>query len=43
MLHFTRMTMHNFGPYKGNQVIDFTDNSGVTIFGEIMVEVRQHF
>lgn len=32
MLHFTRMTMHNFGPYKGNQVIDFTDNSGVTIF-----------
>lgn len=32
MLHFKKMTLHNFGPYKGEQVIDFTDQSGVTIF-----------
>ena len=32
MLHFRRMTLEDFGPYKGVQVIDFTDKSGVTIF-----------
>lgn len=32
MLHFDRMKLQNFGPYKGEQVIDFTDRSGVTIF-----------
>ena len=32
MLHFDRMKLQNFGPYKGEQVIDFTDQSGVTIF-----------
>lgn len=32
MLHFMRMTMRNFGPYKGEQVIDFTNKPGVTIF-----------
>lgn len=32
MLHFTRMTLTNFGPYKGEQTIDFTDKSGVIIF-----------
>ena len=32
MLHFTKMTLVNFGPYKGEQTIDFTDQSGVTIF-----------
>lgn len=31
MLHFTKMTLVNFGPYKGEQTIDFTDQSGVTI------------
>lgn len=32
MLHFKKMTLRDFGPYKGEQVIDFTDRSGVTIF-----------
>lgn len=32
MLHFRKMTLLDFGPYKGEQVIDFTDKSGVTIF-----------
>lgn len=32
MLHFIRMTLTNFGPYKGEQTIDFTDKSGVIIF-----------
>lgn len=32
MLHFRKMTLQDFGPYKGEQVIDFTDQSGVTIF-----------
>ena len=32
MLHFTKMTLTNFGPYKGSQQIDFTDKHGVTIF-----------
>lgn len=32
MLHFKKMTLRDFGPYKGEQVIDFTDQSGVTIF-----------
>lgn len=32
MLHFKKMTLKNFGPYKGEQIIDFTDKSGVTIF-----------
>ena len=32
MLHFRKMTLRDFGPYKGEQVIDFTDQSGVTIF-----------
>ena len=31
MLHFLSMTITNFGPYKGSQIIDFTDKSGVTI------------
>lgn len=32
MLHFRKMILNNFGPYKGEQVIDFTDEPGVTIF-----------
>ena len=32
MLHFKRMTLRNFGPYKGEQPVDFTDKSGVSIF-----------
>lgn len=32
MLHFQKMTLQNFGPYKGTQTIDFTNRSGVTIF-----------
>ena len=32
MLHFRKMTLQDFGPYKGEQVIDFTEKSGVTIF-----------
>ena len=32
MLHFKKMTLRDFGPYKGEQVIDFSDRSGVTIF-----------
>ena len=32
MLHFNKMTLQDFGPYKGEQIIDFTDRSGVTIF-----------
>lgn len=32
MLHFRKMTLQDFGPYKGVQVIDFTNNPGVTIF-----------
>lgn len=32
MLHFRKMTLRDFGPYKGEQVIDFTEKSGVTIF-----------
>ena len=32
MLHFRKMTLRDFGPYKGEQVIDFSDQSGVTIF-----------
>lgn len=32
MLHFQKMILKNFGPYKGTQTIDFTDKSGVTIF-----------
>ena len=32
MLHFRKMILRNFGPYKGEQIIDFTDNAGVTIF-----------
>ncbi|OCN03397.1 hypothetical protein A7X67_10965 [Clostridium sp. W14A] len=32
MMHFRRMTLRNFGPYKGEQTIDFTDKSGVSIF-----------
>lgn len=31
MLHFDRMILTNFGPYKGEQTIDFTDKPGVTI------------
>jgi DNA sulfur modification protein DndD len=31
MLHFLKMTLTNFGPYKGEQTIDFTDKSGVII------------
>lgn len=32
MLHFNKLVLHNFGPYKGEQIIDFTTESGVTIF-----------
>ena len=32
MLHFTGMTIDNFGPYKGKNIIDFTDSKGVSIF-----------
>jgi len=32
MLQFTGMTIDNFGPYKGENEIDFTDKSGVSIF-----------
>lgn len=32
MLQFTGMTIDNFGPYKGENEIDFTDKRGVSIF-----------
>ena len=32
MLHFQRMILRDFGPYKGEQTVDFSDQSGVTIF-----------
>jgi len=32
MLQFTGMIIDNFGPYKGENQIDFTDKSGVSIF-----------
>ena len=32
MLHFNKMILRDFGPYKGEQTIDFTSNPGVTIF-----------
>lgn len=31
MLKFTSLTIENFGPFKGSQTIDFTDENGVTI------------
>ncbi len=31
MLRFTRLSVENLGPFKGNQVIDFTNERGVTI------------
>lgn len=31
MLRFERLKIKNFGPFKGEQTIDFTDNDGVTI------------
>ncbi len=31
-MHFNKMILRDFGPYKGEQIIDFTDESGVTIF-----------
>jgi DNA sulfur modification protein DndD len=31
MLHFKSLTLENFGPYKGKQEIDFTNDDGVTI------------
>ena len=31
MLHFQSITLKNFGPYKGEQIIDFTDRPGVNI------------
>ena len=35
MLTFTKMTVTNVGPYKGEQTIDFKDGKGVTfIWGE---------
>lgn len=30
MLRFISLTVENFGPFKGNQTIDFTDEDGVT-------------
>lgn len=35
MLRFTSLTIENFGPFKGNQTIDFTNDNGVPLFGEI--------
>lgn len=32
MLHFQNMVLNNFGPYKNEQTIDFSNSSGVTIF-----------
>lgn len=32
MLHFNKLVLKNFGPYKGEQIVDFTKESGVTIF-----------
>lgn len=32
MLHLLKMTITNFGPYKGSQEVDFTDREGVNIF-----------
>lgn len=32
MLQFVSMLINNFGPYKGENEIDFTDKNGVTIF-----------
>ena len=31
MLKFTSMTINNFGPYEGEQTIDFGDGDGVTL------------
>lgn len=31
MLHFESMIIENFGPYKGRQEIDFTNDNGVTL------------
>lgn len=31
MLHFDSMILKNFGPYEGEQTIDFTEKKGVTI------------
>jgi len=31
MLRFTKLVVENFGPFKGTQAIDFTQNDGVTI------------
>ncbi|MHB1546599.1 MAG: AAA family ATPase [bacterium] len=31
MLHFTGLTIENFGPFKGKQEIDFTSGNGITI------------
>lgn len=31
MLKFTSMTINNFGPYEGEQTINFTDGDGVTL------------
>lgn len=31
MLRFTKLVVENFGPFKGTQTIDFTQNDGVTI------------
>lgn len=31
MLRFTSLTVENFGPFKGSQTIDFTNDDGVTI------------
>ena len=31
MLKFTSMTITNFGPYAGEQTIDFSNGDGVTL------------
>lgn len=31
MLKFTSITINNFGPYEGEQTIDFGDGDGVTL------------
>lgn len=32
MLHFNKLVLKNFGPYKGEQIVNFTKEPGVTIF-----------
>ena len=40
MLRFEQLRIKNFGPFKGDQSIDFGKQNGVTM---IMVEVKLHY